>query len=83
MTKRLDFLKDVIDGMKKENLFSELPVLNSQQQARVKMNGKDVLTLSTNNYLGFANHPRLVEAAKKAMEIVREECKKFNVPFPY
>ncbi|MCK4531871.1 MAG: aminotransferase class I/II-fold pyridoxal phosphate-dependent enzyme, partial [Candidatus Aenigmarchaeota archaeon] len=68
MTKRLDFLKEVIDNLKKENLFTTLPVLSSQQQARVTINGKDVLTLSTNNYLGFANHPRLVEAAKKAMD---------------
>ncbi|MCK5022656.1 MAG: glycine C-acetyltransferase, partial [Candidatus Aenigmarchaeota archaeon] len=68
MTNHLEFLKDVIDDLKKENLFSELPLLSSQQQARVKINGKDVLTLSTNNYLGFANHPRLVEAAKRAMD---------------
>lgn len=68
MTKRLDFLEGMIENLKKENLFTTLPVLSSQQQARVRINGKDVLTLSTNNYLGFANHPRLVEAAKKAMD---------------
>ena len=68
MTKRLDFLKEVIGNLKKENLFTTLPVLSSQQQARVTINGKDVLTLSTNNYLGFANHPRLAAAAKKAMD---------------
>jgi glycine C-acetyltransferase len=65
---RLQFLKDELEGLKKENLFTTLPVLSTPQGARVVINGKKVLTLSTNNYLGFANHPRLAAAAKKAMD---------------
>jgi glycine C-acetyltransferase len=65
---RLQFLKDEIEGMKKENLFTTLPVLSTPQGARVTINGKKALTLSTNNYLGFANHPRLAAAAKKAID---------------
>ncbi len=65
---RLQFLKDELEGLKRENLFTTLPVLSTPQGARVTINGKKVLTLSTNNYLGFANHPRLAAAAKKAMD---------------
>jgi glycine C-acetyltransferase len=68
MKNRLEFLKEELDGLKRENLFTTLPVLSTPQGARVTINGKKVLTLSTNNYLGFANHPRLAAAAKKAME---------------
>jgi len=65
---RLQFLKEEVEKLKSENLFTTLPVLTSPQGARVTINGKAVLTLSTNNYLGFANHPRLAAAAKKAMD---------------
>lgn len=68
MVNHLEFLKGVIDDLKAQNLFSELPVLSSKQGAHVTLNGKDVLTLSTNNYLGFAGHPKLAEAAKAAID---------------
>ncbi|MBI4176210.1 MAG: glycine C-acetyltransferase [Candidatus Aenigmarchaeota archaeon] len=63
----LEFLKEEVESLKKQNLFNALPVLESEQQARVRLNGKDVITLSTNNYLGFANHPRLRKAAIEAI----------------
>ena len=65
---RLAWLKQMVDDLKAQNLFSELPILDSQQANRVTMNGKEVVTLSSNNYLGFANNPRLVAAAKSAMD---------------
>jgi len=68
MKNRLAFLREELEGLKKENLFTTLPVLSTPQGVRVVINGKKALTLSTNNYLGFANHPRLAVAAKKAMD---------------
>jgi len=68
MAKLSEFLKKEISSLKEQNIFTTLPVFSSQQANRVVLNGKDVLTLSTNNYLGFANHPRLAAAAKKAIE---------------
>ncbi len=65
---RLAWVKQLVDDLKAQNLFGELPILDSQQANRVVMNGKDVVTLSSNNYLGFANNPRLVKAAKAAMD---------------
>ncbi len=68
MTNRMDFLKDMIQDLKDRNLYSELPVLGTEQKNRVVLNGKEVIIMCTNNYLGFANHPRLREAAKKAID---------------
>src|SRR5258708_38459927 len=43
-------------------------VLESPQDAHVRVEGRDVLMLTSNNYLGFANHPRIREAQKKAID---------------
>jgi glycine C-acetyltransferase len=68
MTGKMDFLKGMIMDLKEKNLFTELPVLSTEQKNRVVLNGKEVIIMCTNNYLGFANHPRLREAAKKAID---------------
>jgi len=54
MTNKMDFLKVMIQDMKDKNLFTELPVLGTEQKNRVVLNGKDVIIMCTNNYLGFA-----------------------------
>jgi len=68
MTNKMDFLKGMIQELKDKNLFTELPVLGTEQKNRVILNGKEVIIMCTNNYLGFANHSRLREAAKKALD---------------
>lgn len=68
MSIRMDFLKGMIQDLKDRDLYSELPVLGTEQKNRVVINGKNVIIMCTNNYLGFANHPRLREAAKKAID---------------
>ena len=68
MTNKMDFLKGMIQDLKDKNLFTELPVLGTEQKNRVVLNGKEVIIMCTNNYLGFANHQRLREAAKKAID---------------
>ena len=68
MTDKMDFLKGMIQELKDKNLFTELPVLGTEQKNRVVLNGKEVITMCTNNYLGFANHLRLRDAAKKAID---------------
>lgn len=68
MSSLKDFLEGEIASLKEQNLFTTLPVLGTEQKNRVKLNGKEVIILCTNNYLGFANHPRLREAAKKAID---------------
>lgn len=68
MSKRLAFLNEEIDAMKKNGLYNEISVLESKQGPRVRIRGKDVINLASNNYLGFANHPNLVAAARRALD---------------
>lgn len=64
----LSFLGKEINRMKTENLYVEMPVLSSQQKSRVTVNGREAISLASNNYLGFANNPRLAAAAKNAID---------------
>jgi len=64
----LTFLKEKIEQLKKEGVYRKLPVLEGPNEPEVIMNGKKVINLSSNNYLGFANHPRLKKAAIEAVE---------------
>ncbi len=65
---RLGFLGDLIQELKEKNLYIELPVLSTEQNNRVVLNGKEVIMMCSNNYLGFANHLRLRKAAKEAID---------------
>ena len=64
----LNFLKEKIQGLKDQGVYRKLPVLQGPNEAEVLLNGKKVINLSSNNYLGFANHPRLKKAAIEAVE---------------
>jgi glycine C-acetyltransferase len=59
----LAFLADEIEELKRANLYRPMRVLSSPQAAEVVVDGKELINLSSNNYLGLATHPRLVEAA--------------------
>ncbi len=64
----LNFLKEKIQGLKDQGVYRELPVLEGPNEAESMLNGKKVINLSSNNYLGFANHPKLKKAAIEAVE---------------
>jgi glycine C-acetyltransferase len=53
---------------KEKGTFRNLTEIESDQGARVKINGQEVIQLSSNNYLGLTNHPRLKQAAIEAVE---------------
>jgi glycine C-acetyltransferase len=59
----LAFLAEEIEELKRQNLYRPLRVLSSPQAAEVVVDGKELINLSSNNYLGLATHPRLKEAA--------------------
>lgn len=61
-------LQEELDRMRKEGTFRQLVTLQSEQGARVVINGREVIQLSSNNYLGLTNHHRLKQAAIKAIE---------------
>lgn len=64
----LKYLQDSIQELKDQGVYRTLPVLESANEAEIVLNGKKVINLSSNNYLGFANHPKLKQAAKDAVE---------------
>jgi len=64
----LGFLKEKIQELKDQGVYRKLPVMESASDAEIILNGKKVINLSSNNYLGFANHPRMKKAAIEAVE---------------
>lgn len=65
---RLDFVKEEIQRLKDEHLYQELKPFDGMQDAEITMDGRQILNFSANNYLGLANHPKLIEAAVKATQ---------------
>jgi glycine C-acetyltransferase len=65
---KLSFLKANINQLKKDGVYRELPINEGPCDAEIILNGRSVINLSSNNYLGFANHPRLKKAAKEAID---------------
>ncbi len=64
----LDHLTGVLGGIEADGLYKRERLISSAQGAHVKVAGRDMLNLCANNYLGLANHPKLIEAAKSAMD---------------
>ncbi|HZU26063.1 MAG TPA: glycine C-acetyltransferase [Bryobacteraceae bacterium] len=62
----LAFLSEQIDSWKKAGTYQRLRVLESACEPVCRTDGREVINLASNNYLGLANHPRLVEAALEA-----------------
>lgn len=62
-------LKEQIEAVKEEGLYKSERVITSQQKADIRVNGdKEVLNFCANNYLGLANHPDLIAAAKEGLD---------------
>lgn len=68
MSKRLDWIPEEIEKLKSEGFYNKIRTLSSPQGAWLVVDGKRVLNFCSNNYLGLANHPKLVSAAKKAID---------------
>ena len=64
----LKFLEQELQNLKDQGLYREPRTLTGEQKPKCIYDGKSVVNLSSNNYLGLANHPRLIEAAIKATE---------------
>src|SRR6266568_4413370 len=68
MDKLQAYLKSELDALREKGIFNRPRVLETEQKATVTIDGHEVITLSLNNYLGLTIHPRLLEAAIKAIE---------------
>ncbi|MBN1246818.1 MAG: glycine C-acetyltransferase [Anaerolineae bacterium] len=65
---KLAWIEDELASLRESGLFINLRVIQSPPGAWMEVDGKRVLNLCTNNYLGLANDPRLVNAAKRAVD---------------
>ncbi len=68
MAKKTDYLMEKYEEMKEEGLTWTIRNLEGPSQPHVTVDGKECIMLASNNYLDLANHPRLREAGKKAIE---------------
>ncbi|HHH40760.1 MAG TPA: glycine C-acetyltransferase [Chloroflexi bacterium] len=65
---KLAWINDEVAALKEQGLYITIRTIDSPPTAWMVVDGKRVLNLCTNNYLGLATHPRLVEAAKAALD---------------
>jgi glycine C-acetyltransferase len=64
-----DSLAAALDDLRKQGLFREERVIVSPQGPEIRVApGKDVINMCANNYLGLSNHPKLIAAAKEALD---------------
>ncbi len=64
----MDQLRQQLDGVRAEGLYKGERIIGSSQSAEISVAGKTVLNFCANNYLGLANHPALVAAAKRGLD---------------
>src|SRR2546426_422946 len=65
-TGSLDYLREQLEELERAGTALHPRVLELHQAARTRFDGRDVINLASNNYLGLAAHPRLKEAAARA-----------------
>jgi glycine C-acetyltransferase len=68
MSDRIAWIRDELDSLKRQGLFTTIRTLSSPQGAWLVVDGRRVLNFCSNNYLGLADHPRLKQAARAAIE---------------
>src|SRR5215216_2075240 len=64
----LRYLSEELEDLKAQGLYRHLRVLEGEQQAHATFDGRSVVNLSSNNYLGLTTHPKLRKKAIEAIE---------------
>ncbi|MBO5686364.1 MAG: glycine C-acetyltransferase [Alistipes sp.] len=67
-TKMQAYLQQELDKIREAGLYKNERIIESPQRAEIDVAGRKVLNFCANNYLGLSDNPRLVEAAKRAMD---------------
>lgn len=67
-TKTLNFIQPELQELKDKGLYKNIRTIESAQGAWVEIDGRKVLNFCSNNYLGFAAHERIRNAAKAAID---------------
>jgi glycine C-acetyltransferase len=63
-----DSITDQIETIKSQGLYRKMREVQGEQGSSIVLDGQEVLNLSSNNYLGLADHPALRSAAKDAID---------------
>jgi glycine C-acetyltransferase len=64
----MEIYAEELEYLKRAGLYRSLRTIEGSQGPKVRIDGKEVVLLCSNNYLGLADHPRLKEAAIRAIE---------------
>jgi glycine C-acetyltransferase len=64
----LSSISETLTEIEAEGLYKRERLITSPQGGLITVGGKEVINLCANNYLGLADHPALIEAAKNAMD---------------
>jgi glycine C-acetyltransferase len=62
------YLAEQIDELKEQGLYNTIRTIDSAMDGRIMIDGQEVINFCANNYLGLANHPRIKQAAKDAID---------------
>jgi glycine C-acetyltransferase len=65
---KLQWIEHELANLRQSGLYTHIRTLSSPQGAWLVVDGREVLNFCSNNYLGLANHPRLCQAAKEAID---------------
>ncbi|HZU86028.1 MAG TPA: aminotransferase class I/II-fold pyridoxal phosphate-dependent enzyme, partial [Anaerolineaceae bacterium] len=68
MSNRLTWIQQELDSLKEAGFYNRIRTISSAQGAWLVVDGKKVLNFCSNNYLGLANHPRMVQAAHDVLD---------------
>ena len=63
-----DVYASEVQSIRDAGLYKQERVITTPQGARIASNGKEVLNFCANNYLGLSSHPKVIEAAHRALE---------------
>jgi len=64
----LSYLGQELDSLREQKLYRHLRILDDEQKAHTTVDHRSVVNLSSNNYLGLTTHPKLRQAALKAID---------------
>jgi glycine C-acetyltransferase len=65
---QLQYMSDELQRLREQGLYQRLRILEGEQQPVARFDGRDVINLSSNNYLGLTTHPKLKDRAIEAVE---------------
>lgn len=65
---QLQYLADELNNLREQKLYQKLRILETEQLPVSRFDGREVINLSSNNYLGLTTHPKLEKRAIEAIE---------------